>query len=522
MNKNIKRIISIALAIGVISAVAPTTNMNLLTTKVYAADDNKEDYLDSLILYDEDGDDIKLYSDTDYSDKVDDDDIEEGEIYYTKTSSDTVSIDIEGPSDKYVKVFTGSSSSSKGNDVGDDIEISDNSTTTLIIKVYGKEPDDDMRYKDNDDYNVLSTYRVKVEYTGDNNGTKSDNIYLERLSINNKMIDLSDSKTKYTYNVDSDVNEVTIRATPEDDDYDVTIDGKRVHSSDNYKETLDLDKGTNEFEIEIEDNDIEKTYTLVINRGKPSLNNASAVNNTKNAEDYDDIYLNKLSIDGKVIPLSKSNINYTNSVPSYVDEVTIKAEPEKDHYTVIVGNDEVYEDEDYKTTVHLNNGENAIKIALKNDNSDEERVYILTVTRGNASSTSATTSTQGDKTDITAAKTNQWVQVDGVWKYNDASGNPVKNTWVQNYYLLDNGNMATGWLNYSGSWYYLGSDGAKKTGWQSIDGNWYHLDSQGKVQTGWFKDLDGKYYYLNSYGAMAYNTTIEGYKIGSNGAWTGR
>lgn len=79
--------------------------------------------------------------------------------------------------------------------------------------------------------------------------------------------------------------------------------------------------------------------------------------------------------------------------------------------------------------------------------------------------------------------------------------------------------LATGWLNYNGSWYYLGSDGARKTGWQSVDGAWYYLDSQGKIQTGWIKDSNGKYYYLNSNGAMAYNTTVGGYKLGYDGAW---
>ena len=58
--------------------------------------------------------------------------------------------------------------------------------------------------------------------------------------------------------------------------------------------------------------------------------------------------------------------------------------------------------------------------------------------------------------------------------------------------------MATGWLNNNGKWYYLGTDGAMKTGWQLINGKWYCLDLQG---------------------VMAYDTTINGYKIDANGAW---
>jgi hypothetical protein len=531
MNKNTKKIVAIVLAMGIISAAAPTTNINLLTTRAYASDDNDEDYLDSLNLYDEDGDSINVYSNNDYSYRINDDDIEEGETYYAKTSSDTVGINIEGPSDKYVKVFNGTSSLSKGKDIGDDIEISDNEVNTLIIKVYSTEPEEDIRYKDNDDYDILSTYKIKVEYTNYGEDKENNNIYLERLSINNNMIDLSESKLTYIYNVDSDVKEVTIRPTPEDDDYDVKIDSKRIYSSDNYKETVDLDEGTNEFEIELEDGDKDRIYTLIINRGNPSSTSTSTTNTTtKNAEDYDNIYLDKLVMDGKIIALSKSIINYSYNVPRDKDEVIIKAEPPEDYYTVIVGDNEIDENDDYKTTVHLNTGENAIKIDLKNENSDDERVYTLNITRGSTSSISdaitsasdAITPIQNTEADVTEVKSNQWVQVNGKWQYNDATGNLVKNTWVENYYVQDNGDMATGWLNYDGSWYYLGEDGARKIGWQSINKNWYYLNSQGKIQTGWIKDVSGKYYYLNSYGAMVYNTTVDGYKLGSDGAWTGK
>ena len=37
-------------------------------------------------------------------------------------------------------------------------------------------------------------------------------------------------------------------------------------------------------------------------------------------------------------------------------------------------------------------------------------------------------------------------------------------------------------------------------------------------KTGW-KLVNGKWYYFYESGAMAYNTTIEGYAVGSDGAW---
>ncbi|MFT8342089.1 N-acetylmuramoyl-L-alanine amidase family protein [Clostridium beijerinckii] len=422
MNKNLKKIVAIALAIGTISAVAPATNINFLTTKAYASSDddtNDETELDSLQLLTESGSKIKLYTDSSYDsdDKVDADDVEAGEKYFAKTSSDTISIDIDGPSSKYVRVFKGTSDSTKGKKISSDISLDGDSTTTLTVRVYDEEPDDDVRLED-DDYS--SEYTIKVKCTADSSDSDDedsddssddyDDIYLDRLSVDGQTISLSKSKVEYTYNVSSDTDEVTIKATPDEDDYDVTIDGDSVDEDDKYKSDVDLDKGENKIKIELEDGDDERVYTLIINRGGTSSTTGSTSNTASGS-------------------------------PS-------------------------------------------------------------------------------DATDVVATVTNKWVQVGGNWQYKDATGNTVKNTWVQNYFVQADGNMATGWLNYSGKWYYLGSDGARKTGWQQAGGKWYYLDSEGAMQTGWVRDLgSGKYYYLNSDGSMAYNTMIGKYKLGSDGAW---
>lgn len=508
-----------ALVIGTFSAVWPAKSFNLLTTKAYAAVTNDEDYIDDLKVYNEDQNKLKLYSSNDYKTVVDGDEVEEGKTYYVKSSTNTVNIDIEGPSDKYVKIFAGSSSSAKGEDPGDDIDLSDdNIITSITIKVYGEEPAGDIRYSDNGDYTILSTYRVKVEYTGEDNAD-NDDIYLERLSVDNHKIELSDSQEEYTYNVNSDVSQVIVRATPEDEDYDVTIDGKRTRTSDNFKQTINLTKGKNELPIKIEDGDYEKTYTLFINRGTPAETKIPTTTNVMKASDYDNIYLEKLSIDGKIISLLKSQIYYTYNVNSDVTEVVIKGTPEDEkEEDVIIDGEYVSSSDDYKKTVRLDKGENRIPVEIEDDG--DKRVYTIFVNRGSVTSTS--TSSANTEIGVNNPKTNQWIQTNGVWQYKNEAGEIAKNTWVGNYYLKENGNMATGWLNYNGSWIYLGTDGAKKTGWQSIEGNWYYLDSQGKILTGWFKDVDGKYYYLNSFGAMAYNTTVDGYKLGADGVWTGR
>jgi len=416
MNKNLKKVISLALAVSAFSAIAPATDINLLTTKVYAA--NTEKYLDSLTLSTSDGDNIKLYGSNEYknNDRVLSEDVEADEIYYAKTSSGTVNVDIDGPSTRYVRVFKGTSDSASGKKVGADMKIEKNllTKTIIVVKVYGDDPGDNVEYGDDSTYNLLSTYKIKVEYAGSEENTKDDPasydpIYLEKLSVNGQNIVIGKSTTEYTYDVSSDVDEAVIRATPENDDYSVMIDDNYVDLDDKYKQTVDLDNGKNKFEIEIQDKDKEdRIYTLVINRGTVS----SSSNNT------------------------------------------------------------------------------------------------------------GTSVTPNTTTDATKTKLNQWVQANGKWQYNDGTGNAVKNTWVQNYYLDADGNMATGWLSYGGYWYYLGVDGTIKTGWQSINGSWYYLNiSEGKMQTGWIKDVNGKYYYLNGNGSMAYNTTIGGYKLGPSGAW---
>ncbi|MBY6931687.1 1,4-beta-N-acetylmuramidase [Clostridium botulinum] len=81
-------------------------------------------------------------------------------------------------------------------------------------------------------------------------------------------------------------------------------------------------------------------------------------------------------------------------------------------------------------------------------------------------------------------KTNQWVQVNGQWQYNDSIGNPIRDNW---FYDRDNKN-----------WYYLNSDGIR--------------------QTGWMKDKDGKEYYFKADGSLLVNDKINGYKVGADGA----
>ena len=107
--------------------------------------------------------------------------------------------------------------------------------------------------------------------------------------------------------------------------------------------------------------------------------------------------------------------------------------------------------------------------------------------------------------------------------------------WINNrwYYFNQEGYMFTGWLFYNNAWYYFeekeGSEQGKMSlGWKEIRGFWYYFSEEvgaenGKMRTGW-QELKGKWYYLNPQagaenGKMLYNTKVQGYTLGSDGAW---
>ena len=413
MNGNLKKIIAIALTISAFNAVMPATNFNLITTRAYASSNE----LTSLKLETSGGSTIKTYSDDDYKSKneVDDNDIKAANTYYAKTFSSKIKINTSGAS--YVRVFKGTSSSNKGVKTGSSISLS-SGTNNIIVRVYSEDPGT-VKYSDTS--KKVSEYTIKVKCTKDSdNDNSDDDVYLKSVSLSDGDISFLKKTYDYNINVAESVDEVKITAKPDCDsdsydDYEVTIDGSTVDEDDDFKKTVSLNKGKNEIELKVKDNnDNKRTYTLNITRASASSTSASTVAST-------------------------------TTIPNTATTVV-----------------------------------------------------------------------------TTTAKTSQWVQTNGIWQYNDSTGNPVKNMWVQNYYVQADGSMATGWLSNNGGWYYLGSDGAKKTGWQSANGNWYYLDSQGVMQTGWIKDKSGKYYYLNSNGSMASNTTIGVYKLGSDGAWIGK
>ena len=91
---------------------------------------------------------------------------------------------------------------------------------------------------------------------------------------------------------------------------------------------------------------------------------------------------------------------------------------------------------------------------------------------------------------------------------------------INNWNFFKNGEMIKdNWINDNGKIYYAKIDGAVVNGWYQINNNWYFFNKyNGSMQTGWIKQ-GSNWYYLNADGTMAHDTTIDGYNLGSNGAW---
>ena len=125
----------------------------------------------------------------------------------------------------------------------------------------------------------------------------------------------------------------------------------------------------------------------------------------------------------------------------------------------------------------------------------------------------------------------RYIQLEGVassQNYQNQSGNSsnyssntgltvgwkkINGSW---YHFKSNGSKSTGWLKDGSSWYYLKSSGEMQTGWLKENGSWYYLDSSGAMKTGWYQ-VSGKWYYSYSSGALAVNTTVDGYRVNSDG-----
>lgn len=124
-----------------------------------------------------------------------------------------------------------------------------------------------------------------------------------------------------------------------------------------------------------------------------------------------------------------------------------------------------------------------------------------------------------------------WLYYGEHWYYLSSYGDMSVDEWEcinsKWYHFYNSGEMETGWTYYKNNWYYLSPYGDMSVNeWDYINSKWYYFDKNGIMQTGWFL-YNGNWYYLypannnagKSIGAMAQNTTIDGYFISQDGIW---
>lgn len=477
MNKTVKRIIALTMMINAFSSIGLTKKF--ITIKAYASE-TASVYLKDLSLSKSDIDFSEDISH--YNVKVNED---ASEIKITaKPKSSDASVSIDGDyvdeNDNYKKIV----SLESGNNV-------------IKIRV-----DNDNEYK----IYTLNIVRGDVE---------QDNIYLDNINLNIGNINFSKEKTNYNIDVKEQVDKIIIGAIPEQDIYEVTVDGAKANKDAFYKQSVELEKGNNTIIIKVKNKkDEQRTYTLNINRE----------NSMNSKQTQDDIYLDYVKVDNNTtINIDKNKTIYDLNLSEITSQIDLRVEPESTKYKVKINDKVVEEMDNYTQTIVLKQGTNPINITLQDEANNKQRIYTLNINRGAA--TGISKSTDNNLANNSSVKYNQWIQENNKWKYNDSLGNPLKNTWFhdkntnKDYYLQADGTMATGWLSNNRYWYYLDYSGARQYGWLNNNGEWYYLDSMGIMKTGWIKDLTGKYYYLNSDGAMVKNKIIDGYKLGADGAW---
>lgn len=318
--------------------------------------------------------------------------------------------------------------------------------------------------------------------------------------------DVKAGKTYYTKKISYENVKIDVSGV-DDDNVRVFLGKKDSTKGIKVGKSINLSSGTNTLKIRVydsdpgssvkykDDDDVKKTYTIKVKY--------DGSDDDDDDEDYDDIYLKSITLSDGNIDFYKKTTSYDVYVNTSVDKLTIKAKPDDDdddEYTVTIDGTEVDDSDNYKHQVSLSNGKNEIEIKVEDEDNDDYRKYTLYVYRGNYNNTNNVSSGSNGYNPITSSPvintgsnvhtsavttpTNQWSIVNGHWAFIDSLGRQLANTW---YYDTNLGN-----------YYYFKADGSMATGWQYVNGKWY---------------------YLYSSGAMAKNTSINGYYLGSSGAW---
>ena len=117
----------------------------------------------------------------------------------------------------------------------------------------------------------------------------------------------------------------------------------------------------------------------------------------------------------------------------------------------------------------------------------------------------------------------KWLEINGKWYNFDKNGYMVKNSWVGDYYLGNDGVMLVNTVTPDG--YRVDENGkwdkkpkVQKGSWKSNNtGKWFEYPDGTYPRNQW-KEIDSKKYYFNAYGYMVVNTWIDNHYLGKDGA----
>ncbi|RQN10605.1 N-acetylmuramoyl-L-alanine amidase family protein [Clostridium butyricum] len=346
--------------------------------------------------------------------------------------------------------------------------------------------------KDGDDVVTTGEAQYFLQKISKSQGDKKDGAYLPK-SVTSYQLDTA------IYN-DSDVtdaaNLLNQNVKSEDGDYTVIENGYQVKNGNLLITTVNEDKNS------------VKVYTVKLKKTKLDTKNTAGKDEPSNTVKNVDTYVAIVDSDEDQDIVSATDAGAAVSIDADGNTWAL----DKGAIYKFDGSafKEVYTCDRSLNVLDVYNEKNLIAWA------EGEDVY-TTVNEGKAV-TDEEAGKEDDKTEE-VVKSGWDKNADGTWSYYN---NGAKATgWVQAgawYYLNANGIMQTGWVNDNGTWYYCNASGAMQTGWLLDGSTWYYLQANGAMKTGWLND-NGTWYFLNANGSMAANTTVDGYKLGANGAW---
>jgi len=299
-------------------------------------------------------------------------------------------------------------------------------------------------------------------------------------------IQFSENEYSYTVDVHKDTEEAFIKAKPDDPLDTVKVNGKVVTKDEYYKSDIELKKGKNTVKIEVQDDKTgnKSTYFVYVYRGGKEA-----------------VYLDDIKINESTVGFDGTINNYNIELDEGTELVKLEAIPRDDHHSITINGKLL----DITNSIKLKFkgiGKYTLNIGVTDDDTERTSTYTLNLYLGIPVSPNVSDSINQ------VLKPNQWVMVNGRWRYNDILGNCLKNTWFYDnkyksyFHFNSRGNMQTDWIEDGGNWYYLGTNGMMQTGWIFYEGEWYYLDSKGVMRTGWIED-NNNWYYLRRDGTMA-------------------